>query len=536
VTLPFPRAGGQTSPVPKSSSNVLRAVLFTDVVGSTELARELGDQRWSRLLAAHRRVIRTELKTHRGHEVDTAGDGFFAVFEGPADAVRCAFAAARKVQDLGLDIRAGVHFGEVERAGDHTHGIVVHTGARVMGKAGAAEVLVTQTVRDLVAGSRFHLEERGSFDLKGVPGSWTLYDVLAVDDQLRPEPVEDATVASERRERASAGPAPRSRRWRLAPIAIVPLVALLAVAFVLSRPHSYIPGPGTVSKIDGDRFSKPISVGAFPLALTEGDGRVWVMDRQSQIYWVQEDNGSTGSRGTDGVPTGAASGAGAVWITSGFGTGAGGNGAVNRLDPDSGQLSLAFQTPIGSRSIAFGGDAVWVADPNTASVTRYDPVSHETQTIVLPDSEPPARPDAIAFGTLGGPAVWAGDDVSSNLYRIDASGSHAVRTYTVGGPATAVAIGPDAIWVASEEKDAVYAVDPTSGSIRTTIDVGGQGCNGPASIAVNDAGIWVACATSHQVMRLDPQGSVVSTLVVGGTPIALTTAQDGSVWVAVQPS
>ena len=118
--------------MPRPSSNVLRAVLFTDVVGSTELARELGDQRWSRLLAAQRRVIRGELKAHRGREVDTAGDGFFAVFDGPADAVRCAFAAVRKVQDLGLDIRAGVHFGEVEREGGNAHGIVVHTGARVM--------------------------------------------------------------------------------------------------------------------------------------------------------------------------------------------------------------------------------------------------------------------------------------------------------------------------------------------------------------------------------------------------------------------
>ena len=207
----------QTPAVPKTRETGLRAVLFTDVVGSTELAREMGDVRWSRLLAAQRRVIRALLKSNGGREVDTAGDGFFAVFDRPADAVRCAFAACSDVQELGLDIRGGVHFGEVELAKNEVHGIVVHTGARVMGHAGACEVLVTATVRDLVAGSTFDLQERGNVELKGVPGTWTLYDVMAVDEQLRPSPIEGASVASERRDRVAAAPAPagRGRRWIL---------------------------------------------------------------------------------------------------------------------------------------------------------------------------------------------------------------------------------------------------------------------------------------------------------------------------------
>jgi class 3 adenylate cyclase len=153
--------------VPKTQATALRAVLFTDVVGSTELAREMGDVRWSRLLAAQRRVIRARLKARGGREVDTAGDGFFAVFDRPADAVRCAFEACRDVQELGLDIRGGVHFGEVEMVGPEVHGIVVHTGARVMGQAGASEVRVTATVKDLVAGARFDLQERETVQLKG---------------------------------------------------------------------------------------------------------------------------------------------------------------------------------------------------------------------------------------------------------------------------------------------------------------------------------------------------------------------------------
>jgi streptogramin lyase len=509
-------------------------VLFTDVVGSTELARELGDQRWGRLLAAERRIVREELRANRGREVDTAGDGFFALFEGPADAVRCAFMAARRVQELGLDIRAGVHFGEVELAGANAHGIVVHTGARVMSHAGGAEVVITQTVKDLVAGARFTFGERGVAELKGVPGTWALYDVLAVDDVLRPEPVEDATVATERRERASAG-IPRGRRPRwLVPAAVLSMLAIGLAAFVIARPEpGHVPGAGTVARIDGDRFVEPVSVGQFPIALTEGDGRVWVMDRQSQIYWVEEADGSTGSRGSDGVPTGAAVGAGSLWITSGFGTAGSPNSTVSKLDPAAGQISAAFETPIGSQAIAYGADSVWVSDPDTGTVTRYDPVSREVDTIELPRA---ARPDAIAFGDLGGASIWVGDSLSPNLYRLTPDATKGVRTYTLGGAPTAIAVGSDAVWVASEDRDAVFAFDPASGSIRTSVDVGAQGCNGPVSVAVGREGVWVACSLSQSVIRLDPQqGTMTETLPVGGVPIASTTAQDGSVWVAVQP-
>lgn len=148
---------------------------FTDIVGSTELAREMGDVRWTRLLAAHHLLVREQLRAHRGREVDTAGDGFFAVFESPTEAVRCAFAATKAVQEIGLDIRAGIHFGEVETDGTNVSGLVVHTGARVMSQGGAAQVVITQTVKDLVAGARLELQERDTVELKGVPGTWTLY-------------------------------------------------------------------------------------------------------------------------------------------------------------------------------------------------------------------------------------------------------------------------------------------------------------------------------------------------------------------------
>ena len=162
---------------PAEPDRVLATVLFTDIVGSTERARELGDRRWRDLVARHHEVVRAELTRFRGREVDTAGDGFFATFDGPARAIRSAKAISESVRGLGLEIRAGLHTGEVELAGDDVRGIAVHTGARVAAQAGASEVLVSQTVKDLVAGSGIELEDRGAHQLKGVPGEWRLFAV-----------------------------------------------------------------------------------------------------------------------------------------------------------------------------------------------------------------------------------------------------------------------------------------------------------------------------------------------------------------------
>ena len=154
---------------------VLATVLFTDIVRSTEQAAAVGDGRWRDLLAAHNTVIRNELGRFRGVEVDTAGDGFLATFDGPARAIRCAQEIGRSVQQLGLEVRAGVHTGELERVGANVAGIAVHIGARIAALAGPGEVLVSGTVRDLVAGSGLVFVDRGLHQLKGVPGEWRVF-------------------------------------------------------------------------------------------------------------------------------------------------------------------------------------------------------------------------------------------------------------------------------------------------------------------------------------------------------------------------
>jgi pimeloyl-ACP methyl ester carboxylesterase/class 3 adenylate cyclase len=163
------------SRAPMAADTVLATVLFTDIVGSTEKAASLGDRRWRDLLDNHHAIVRRNLERFRGREIDTAGDGFLATFDGPARGVRCACAIADDISSLGIDVRAGLHTGECEIMGDKVGGIAVHIGARVAALAGPREVLVSSTVKDLVAGTGLRFGDRGSQCLKGVPGEWHIF-------------------------------------------------------------------------------------------------------------------------------------------------------------------------------------------------------------------------------------------------------------------------------------------------------------------------------------------------------------------------
>jgi class 3 adenylate cyclase len=163
---------------PVAPDRILATVLFTDIVGSTVLATETGDRGWAELLERHHAIVRRELARFRGHEVDTVGDGFFATFDGPARAIRCARAISSSVRELGVEVRSGIHAGECELLDGKVGGIAVHTGARVASLAGPNEVLVSSTVKDLVAGSGLSFHDRGQHALKGIPGEWQLYQVV----------------------------------------------------------------------------------------------------------------------------------------------------------------------------------------------------------------------------------------------------------------------------------------------------------------------------------------------------------------------
>ena len=169
-------AAAQDAPEPEK---VLATVLFSDIVGSTARAAELGDARWRELLAAHHGRVRAQLARFRGVELDTAGDGFFARFDGPARAIRCAQAIRDTMRDIGVQVRLGLHAGECEVLDGKVAGIAVAIGARVSARAAAGEVLVSQTVKDLVTGSGITFDDRGLAELKGVPGQWRLHSVTS---------------------------------------------------------------------------------------------------------------------------------------------------------------------------------------------------------------------------------------------------------------------------------------------------------------------------------------------------------------------
>lgn len=168
-----------TRPAP-AEDRILATVLFTDIVDSTRLAAQLGDQRWLDLRAAHDGLVRTHLQRYRGKDVATTGDGFLAIFDGPARAVRCALEIAAAVRSLGIEIRAGLHTGEVETQDGQIAGIAVHIAARVMALADKGRVLVSSTVKDLVVGSAIGFADRGPHTLKGIPGQWRLFEVTGL--------------------------------------------------------------------------------------------------------------------------------------------------------------------------------------------------------------------------------------------------------------------------------------------------------------------------------------------------------------------
>jgi len=159
----------------KENERRLLTILFTDIVGSTEKAVEFGDTKWRNFLDRHHALVRRALSKFNGREIDTAGDGFFATFVQPANAVRCASAVRKQVSDLDLEIRAGLHLGECELTGNAVRRVAVHIGARVAARAMAGEVLVSSTVKDALAGSEIRFKKRGAYQLKGIPGEWSLF-------------------------------------------------------------------------------------------------------------------------------------------------------------------------------------------------------------------------------------------------------------------------------------------------------------------------------------------------------------------------
>jgi len=512
----MPRAG--------DDGRTLTTVLFTDIVGSTELAAELGDERWKQVLATHHGVVRKTLKRYNGREIDTAGDGFFATFPRPADAIRCAAEIIDQLREIGIHIRAGVHMGEVERMGSKVGGIAVHIGARVASKAGADEILVSSTVRDLVSGSDIRFGVRGAYDLKGVPGEWQL---LSVERELKPGAPDRPLVEA---------PQAKAARRRTIPAFAVGLagavLAVIVVALVLllrSSPSNIVtvPGPNTASRIDThtNRFAGTVNVGGGAADATAGAGSIWVLNSSDQTF--SRIDSSTGAqlsagRSVGGTPTGVAFGAGSVWIATQFGSTSGETGSVSRFDPRGGGPKKVIPVGSGVASITFGDGAVWVTNTISNTLSRIDP---DTDAVVA-TIEVGNGPQAVVAGSG---SVWVANTLENSVWRIDAQTNHVASRVTVLAPPTGLALDGTTLWVLSQTGNTVAKVDTASGTTVSTVSVGLQ----PAAIVAGPAGVWLVADAGHEVERIDPStAKVIARLRVDGSPEGI--AMDGDrVWVTV---
>jgi basic membrane protein A and related proteins len=250
--------------------NVLTTLVFTDIVGSTQVAEELGDRRWRELLARHHRIVREGLRDYGGLELDTAGDGLFARFDSPASAIRFAAWTSDELRELGIEIRAGVHIGDCEVFDGKLSGVNVHVASRTMAMAGAGEILVTGNVRDLVRGARFGFADRGAHQLRGIEGEWHLFEVASVDDAPR-SPALPEDEARARLAQIVPPPLVKRRRVRFGVVAFAIVGAIVVViggvAFALDRTGGASAAPLTGCELTSN---PPLNDLAFNQAVYDG--------------------------------------------------------------------------------------------------------------------------------------------------------------------------------------------------------------------------------------------------------------------------
>ena len=472
-------------------------VLFIDIVGSTALATELGDAHWRMVLARFRQVVRRELKRSRGREQDTAGDSFYATFAEPAQALRAAATLSAAVQEIGLDVRAGLHTGECEEIDGKLTGIAVHIGARVMAIAGAAEVLATRTTRDLVVGSGAGFEEAGTHELKGVEGEWLLYRLVSIEERL-PSPLEPAVAAQRLAE--VVGARQRRRRWPLVAAAAVVVAGAVAGVSFWAFGGSSDGAAASLLRIDPSTGRVVSTVRDDQIGCGCG-ANLWVVDG---TLW--ERGGSDGRtiavrtlasgalRRTFRLPADAADfaiGAGAVWVARNAivlgGPNAGERVAqVDRLDELSGRRVATIRLPgdLGTGSIAVGDGAVWVLEGD-ATLLRIDPATNkvtdrfatgaiETQILIPADSY-----------------VWICECVDHAVLRIDPR-THTTKTFHfTQQPWHLVSVEAPSkrtLWLLDGVHATITQVDPRSGRAGPPLGLAGN----PTEAALARHSIWVA--------------------------------------------
>lgn len=474
----------------------LTTVLFTDIVGSTELAAELGDGGWRDLVQEHHKLVRAALRRHGGREVDTAGDGFFAVFDAPAAAAECALDVVEAVPTLGLQVRAGLHVGEVEQIAGKVGGISVPIGSRIMSAAEPGEVLVSTTLRELAAGAGFRFEDRGTRELKGVPGEWHLFAVSRPAPASQPEA--DASKSSEvSGPHRAAQRAAAVRRAQARPLwqRHARAAAGIAVALVL-----VVVGAGLLVW----------SPWVPPALSAVADNSVGVINVERNVIVAQTPVGNQ--------PSAIAFGEGGVWIANS------GDDTISKVDPATRTVIDTVEVGKAPTGIAVDAGSVWVANSGGRSVTRINAASRRVVDQITVGN----GPRAIASG---GNALWVANSADGTVSRLDAATGAPGEPIGVGSLPTAIAADDNGVWVVGEDAGTVTVLDPATGvAVTAPIAVGAR----PNAIAIGPDAVWVANSADGSVSKIDPQAHrVIEVIDVGGSPVALA-ATGPALWVAVQ--
>jgi class 3 adenylate cyclase len=524
-----------------SGAKRVTTVLFLDMVGSTRLASQLGDDRWRTTLARFRKIVRANLKVHQGREKDTAGDGFFATFLQPASALRCAASIARDVQSIGLDVRCGVHSGEVGTVERRPGGMAVHVAARVMALAGPAEILCTTTVRDLVLGSDIGFEKRGAHELDGVPGVW---EILTVNGT--PGPVPEALTLEERRDRLAAMQPQGTQRSRLVLFGI-PSVAVLAVVVGLlvathggNQPPPLAP---SLLRIDESNHNKIVqSLGARPdtgnVVLGDTAGTFWQRVGDALIGRSVEDGGNP--LRIEGADLGfdPTFGFGSIWT---YGTGVKTNTMlVTRYDVRSGRPMQPFAIP-GSpmtqvytnafRAFVAGPTGVWYLRYDNTKLSFIDPITNRVRS--WPTGSWGLVGPAQVLPTAN--AVWLCDPTDNILKRFDvATDRVSARIRTLGTAACPVAADKTSVWILDRSgAQTLRQIDTKTGEQLGEWGIGPSlpGTSGLSAYAFGS--IWFP--VGRFVYRFDLARDVSIPIAMPAGVTAGTVVADepsGTVWVA----
>ena len=471
----------------------LGAVLFTDIVGSTSVAAELGNTRWGEVVARHHRLIRRELRRFGGQEIDTAGDGFFATFERPVDAIRCAVAATDAVRELGIEIRAGVSFGELEAVSGKPGGLVVNTAARVMSVAGPGEVLVPAAVRDLMPGGGIAFADHGVHRLKGLEDELRLFLVTGLDGAPLAAPLADEEAAERRR--AIAPAAPRRRPALLVGIGAAVVAAVAIALLAIGDGDEEEPPPATAKASRGVVELDPETGDALQTIDFVDAGRPPAID---QTYEFE-------------------AGEGAVWAESPANFGA----PVFQVDPehdDVEQVRLTYDLGTGFIAMVPAFDALWAT---TDSLIRVNPATHEARsTLAIPLTL--ARPGLAADRRN----LWLGT-ATGTLLKLDRNGEEIERR-DFEGKIHLVAVDGGWVWLVDQGTGLVTKIDTKTLESVAEVHLDGN----LDAIAVLDGYVWILDFGTGVLTRISTSSDRATgqeTLPADPTGMA---AGAGAIWVS----